>query len=60
MDIPNTNNHFFYDNGISINGFHWKPATANDILVGTTGIESITYQGNNVVCRIEGTGVNSV
>lgn len=60
VDIPNTNNHYFYDNGICINGYRWKDATSSDILNGATDIESITFQGNNVVCRIEGSGVNSV
>ena len=54
VDIPNTNNHYFYDNGISINGYRWKEATINDILVGTIGIESISYQGDNVICRMTG------
>lgn len=54
VDIPNTNNHFFYDNGISINGYRWKAATNSMILTGATGLESITFQGDNVVCRISG------
>lgn len=54
VDIPNNNNHFLYDNGISINGYHWQAGTNNDILSGATNIESITFQGNNVVCRISG------
>lgn len=59
VDIPNNNNHLFYDNGISINGYRWKAATSSDILNGATGIESITFQGDNVVCRINGSGDNS-
>ncbi|MBQ7691026.1 MAG: hypothetical protein IJT30_07555 [Muribaculaceae bacterium] len=62
VDIPNTNNHYFYDNGICINGFRWNPATTNDILSGATGIDSITYQGANVVCRFgaDGNSNNSI
>jgi len=60
VDIPNTNNYFLCDNGISVNGYHWMPATTNDILTGALGIESITYQGYNVVCRLSGNDANSM
>lgn len=36
------------------------PATTNDILTGALGIESITYQGYNVVCRLSGNDANSM
>ena len=55
VDIPNTNNHYFYDNGICINGYRWISGTNQFILTGTTDIDSITYQGENVVCRM---GIN--
>lgn len=54
VDIPNSNNHYLYDNGISVNGFHWVTGSKKDILTGAKGIESISFQGNNVVCRLSG------
>lgn len=59
VDIPNNNNHLLHDNGISINGYHWQQGNSSDILKGATNIESITYQGNNVVCRVSGSTDNS-
>ena len=54
VDIPNNNGSFLYDNGISVNGYHWQAGTKKDILSGATNVESVSYQGDNVVCRISG------
>ena len=54
VDLPNNNNHYFYDNGISVNGYHWQVGDNNTILSGATNVENITFQGNNVMCRIAG------
>ena len=40
----------FYDNGLSVCGYKWQPATMP--LAGVTGVESLTYHDENVDCRI--------
>lgn len=54
VDIPNNNNLFLHDNGISVSGYPWLAGDNSAILSGATAVESISYQGDNVTCRISG------
>lgn len=54
VDIPNNNNHYLYDNGISVSGYPWLAGDNKTILSGATAVESISFQGDNVTCRIAG------
>lgn len=57
VDLPICGGQYFYDNGISVNGYDWQPVTTQldiDLYNNTNcnkDIESVSFTGDRVICR---------